>query len=313
MIEILTRLRDKSMKNNTVKKCEFCNKQFTIQYKDKKFCSVECYRGHQRSGNYKIPIQKTGKEVQCKNCGNAFYRQKNRINSQDNHFCSRECYLEDHAFKAIEVKCKTCGKTKTLDSTELCKYNKGQKDFYCNDKCRSKRDRVLTCIVCGVKFCAFEYRKSNNKKGFTVVRPARKTCSDKCVKENFRTNQDRKDKISKAFSGSNHPNYVNGVSYNGRVRKTDIKENFGILDKKEVFKKFKNKCFKCGSKENLSIDHHVPFSRGGLLIFSNCVLLCKSCNSSKNAKMPNDYYTKEEILKLEKLGVYENNLFNFTN
>lgn len=303
------------------KKCELCNKEFQIEYKDKKFCSVECYRLHQKSGNYKIDKLKTGIMIPCKNCSKDFYVPKKRSETQSNHYCSRECYLKYihnnmltkvHIRKSgiIFVICSKCGKEKELTPTGVSNIKKGQELFYCNDKCRSKRDDVLICKVCSCKFCSIQYRKSNNKKGFIIVRPKRNTCSSKCLKEFYRKDQDRKDKISKAFSGSNHPNYVNGASYNERIRKTDIKENFGKRDKKEVFKKFNNKCFKCGSLKNLCIDHHLPFSRGGLLTFSNCVILCKSCNSRKNAKMPEDFYTNKELMKLEKMGISENSLFS---
>lgn len=298
------------------KKCEICNNHFTQSYKPKKFCSIGCYRKHQKSGNYKIDKLKTGSLVPCTNCSEPFYVAKGRQASQDNHFCNKKCYLEHHSKTAIKVIynikviCKKCKKEKTLDSTEIKKYQEGQRVFYCNDNCRSKRERVLKCKVCGCLFCSISYRKANNDKGFIIIRSVRETCSSKCLSDFYKTDVIRKDKISKAFSGSNHPNYVNGVSYNSRVRKTDIKENFGITDKKELFEKFNNKCFKCGNPNSLTIDHHVPFSRGGILTFSNCVLLCKSCNSKKNAKMPKDFYTDKELEKLDKMGISENSLFS---
>lgn len=44
-----------------------------------------------------------------------------------------------------------------------------------------------------------------------------------------------------------------------------------------------SRCVRCGSEEELTVDHVQPFSRGGLTVPRNLQLLCKSCNSSKSA------------------------------
>lgn len=41
------------------------------------------------------------------------------------------------------------------------------------------------------------------------------------------------------------------------------------------------KCLKCGSENNLCIDHIYPINKGGLNKLENLQTLCKSCNSSK--------------------------------
>jgi len=40
-------------------------------------------------------------------------------------------------------------------------------------------------------------------------------------------------------------------------------------------------CTRCGSKDNLHIDHVVPYSKGGKTIFENLTVLCGRCNLSK--------------------------------
>jgi CRISPR/Cas system Type II protein with McrA/HNH and RuvC-like nuclease domain len=44
-------------------------------------------------------------------------------------------------------------------------------------------------------------------------------------------------------------------------------------------------CLKCGAKEDLTIDHIVPISRGGSDDFQNLQTLCFSCNQKKAADM----------------------------
>ncbi len=46
-------------------------------------------------------------------------------------------------------------------------------------------------------------------------------------------------------------------------------------------------CVVCGSKNNLSIDHVLPLSKGNGLYPGNAVILCISCNSRKGAKSLN--------------------------
>lgn len=43
-------------------------------------------------------------------------------------------------------------------------------------------------------------------------------------------------------------------------------------------------CQRCGTTEQLSIDHVVPLVRGGTNDFDNLQLLCNKCNSAKGAR-----------------------------
>lgn len=45
-------------------------------------------------------------------------------------------------------------------------------------------------------------------------------------------------------------------------------------------------CFKCGSKERVTMDHIVPKSAGGLGVPTNLQLLCERCNGEKADKVP---------------------------
>jgi 5-methylcytosine-specific restriction endonuclease McrA len=41
-------------------------------------------------------------------------------------------------------------------------------------------------------------------------------------------------------------------------------------------------CARCGSRQDLTVDHIVPLSRGGLSELSNMQTLCRSCNGIKS-------------------------------
>ena len=54
-------------------------------------------------------------------------------------------------------------------------------------------------------------------------------------------------------------------------------------------------CFNCESPEDLTLDHHIPISKGGTLVLGNTVVLCRSCNSSKQDRDPSEFYTSTKL------------------
>jgi len=51
-----------------------------------------------------------------------------------------------------------------------------------------------------------------------------------------------------------------------------------------VFERDENKCVRCGTVLNLTVDHIKPFSKGGKTEEENLQTLCMSCNRKKSAK-----------------------------
>lgn len=62
------------------------------------------------------------------------------------------------------------------------------------------------------------------------------------------------------------------------------------------------KCAYCGSEENLTIDHIVPQSKGGLDTTKNVVCCCHSCNQSKGHEHWKLWYVQQEF--------YNEDMFN---
>lgn len=77
-------------------------------------------------------------------------------------------------------------------------------------------------------------------------------------------------------------NSVISSSHN-RKKRIPIKGYKKVL--KKLLHKYKFKCVFCGNKENLTIDHIIPVSKGGSDDEDNLQILCKSCNSKKGAKI----------------------------
>ena len=83
-----------------------------------------------------------------------------------------------------------------------------------------------------------------------------------------------------------------------RIRR-DLKQrldhNYTFQDERLTKLVFSDLCFNCNSSNLLEIDHHYPLSHGFGLSVSNAVLLCRSCNASKNNRLPEDFYTADQI------------------
>lgn len=57
----------------------------------------------------------------------------------------------------------------------------------------------------------------------------------------------------------------------------------------EVFERDGGVCVYCGSREFPTLDHVIPRSRGGGDGVENLALACRSCNSSKGARTPEEW------------------------
>jgi len=76
------------------------------------------------------------------------------------------------------------------------------------------------------------------------------------------------------------------------------------VNRKRIFKRDGYACQYCGSKKNLTIDHVMPRSRGGLNSWKNMVTCCFRCNSYKGDKTP------QEAGMTLKTKPYEPNIFS---
>ena len=63
---------------------------------------------------------------------------------------------------------------------------------------------------------------------------------------------------------------------------------FVVIDK-DLRKIYNSPCWKCGTCENISLDHVIPISKGGTHSVGNMISLCRSCNSSKSNKLLSEW------------------------
>lgn len=66
-----------------------------------------------------------------------------------------------------------------------------------------------------------------------------------------------------------------------------------MLNRHNIFKRDGHRCVYCSSREDLTIDHVMPRSRGGKTKWTNLVTACKKCNARKG-----DYTPEEAGMRL---------------
>lgn len=62
-----------------------------------------------------------------------------------------------------------------------------------------------------------------------------------------------------------------------------------VFSRKNLFRRDRNTCQYCGKRfprEELTIDHVVPVSKGGKTNWVNCVIACRTCNTKKDCRTP---------------------------
>ncbi len=89
---------------------------------------------------------------------------------------------------------------------------------------------------------------------------------------------------------------VRTVSLSIRVPEVVVLTHYGGMprqvasfSRRNLFLRDKNACQYCGKKpgtKELTIDHVLPRSRGGLSTWTNCVLACVPCNRRKANRLP---------------------------
>lgn len=88
-------------------------------------------------------------------------------------------------------------------------------------------------------------------------------------------------------------------------RRRDMKRGLDTrltsCDINDIYTRFDHKCFNCGAIERLEIDHHRPLSLGYGLTPKNAVLLCGACNVRKSNRLPEEFYTQEQVSRLAQL------------
>jgi len=155
---------------------------------------------------------------------------------------------------------KTCTKCGEMKPDHLFARNKTVKSGLSSrcKKCESTRGiERYARIKDKAKSQAAEYRTNNYEKRIEIERKSRAKNKEK-----------------------NRPKKNARQSIRNKIVQSKV---YTILPR-ELKKVYNSPCFICGSKENQSIDHIIPLSRGGKHSVGNIMTLCLQCNMSKHAR-----------------------------
>jgi len=157
-----------------------------------------------------------------------------------------------------------------------------------------KEDKVH-CKWC--EFLGLDPIHSLSDINFEEGRPSASACK---YLSRYRNNLRTREELSAAAGGRYKENVLR------KFREKHLNETILSNDKldKMCLEKFGEKCFRCGSTENIAIDHILPLHRFFAKILRNIIPLCNVCNSSKQHKWPSEFYTESELIRLAKVSGY---------
>lgn len=292
------------MAGKLIANCTVCEKTFRYhKSKSGKFCSIPCYRVAQRAGEYARGPNETTHRAPCENCGKQVVKLPSKRRNGERSkavFCNRACYDQYRAKVVSDRKatCKGCG-------AEFNYASRGDGDVqqFCTDDCRREYSKASPskCVNCGCWFTALKWY--SGRSGVTSVNGV-KTCSKECDNAWRSNNEDRKRKISEAFTGKNHPNWQGG-SHNINYRGAGWQ-----AIRRKVRERARFKCEGCGMTEaqhldthnqTLHVNHKIPYHQhasGNPNRMSNLEALCVSCHMKADWK-----WRKENPTQLTLMGL----------
>ena len=219
----------------------------------------------------------------CQNCGKSFQRYASAYRFAKSRgtavkFCSRACVGAARSAGTIEAKkkrgdtfsCEVCG---TAFYRKASMIKKGKHRF-CSEPCRLRahelrlvdrtqprpqnlRGEMITCLICG---------KSVYRKKSMIIRNVKKTCGDPvCMSAYGRSLWGLAPRDREKFLLPKPKRKVRATNFSSMQRSRWIG----------------TECARCGTTENLTLDHIVPVCYGGKSVKSNAQTLCGSCNNWK--------------------------------
>lgn len=222
-------------------------------------------------------------EFKCLQCGSLFYRYPSAIRDAERRgstpkFCSRKCIGLARSAGLIGAKkrhgttisCAICG----TDVYRQPKRIKPNRIYTCSEACRIeaheqklidrtgerpilRRGQFISCKICGNRV----YRKKS-----MIERRIRMTCGDpSCVSA-----------YSRSLWGLPPWTEEQKRRHKGTARRLT---NFTAAQRVEWLG---NRCVKCGTVDNLCLDHINPVAAGGLSVKENSQTLCQPCNIWKS-------------------------------
>ncbi|HEY5576220.1 MAG TPA: HNH endonuclease [Clostridiaceae bacterium] len=281
-----------------IKICKICGKEFDRKINRQKCCSDECSKinkaQYDKEKHARYKLEKPKYKKICPSCGLDF-----ETILEKSICCSEKCAALISNNKIEIKKCLNCGK----------EFNGKRGNLYCSSSCKNKyRESVAKythkCIFCGKEFKSNAENRTycSNKcflKDITKHKAICEHCGKEFVGKNKRPNRFCSRKCfcqHLGFEDKNMPKYKSVVSDMQHIKKAKkFHVEYEHMDPLDLYEKDNWKCAICGEKidKNLyypnpmsaSIDHIIPFTKGGTHTKGNVRATHLRCNIIRGNKL----------------------------
>ena len=110
-------------------------------------------------------------------------------------------------------------------------------------------------------------------------------------REKYATNEEWRESLKASSRKWRLENRELAVSYANERKRKIGRGTYVVTDRdwRRLCLRYDNKCAYCGEGGELTRDHIIPFYFGGEHRIGNLIPACRSCNSSKNARLLSDF------------------------
>lgn len=132
-----------------------------------------------------------------------------------------------------------------------------------------------------------KYTKKSNKKSWQK----QKEDKDYLLKKQLyrQATREKRTERAKVWNQNNKLKYQNNVRTSHLKRKAILNSQTFVISERELKALYASACAFCSSKDDITMDHIIPISRGGNHSIGNIQPLCRKCNSRKKARLVSEY------------------------
>ena len=107
----------------------------------------------------------------------------------------------------------------------------------------------------------------------------------KVIRRKWRVrNQDKNRQLAKSWAKRN-PKYIHHNAKLQSFKRRNAEGSFTLKEWNDLKRKYNFRCYLCGKRKKLTVDHFIPLSKGGTNYIDNIRPACLSCNCSKGSKV----------------------------